>query len=275
MIDLTLCNELLAQEGMSLTAQCKVARDLGYMGLELAPSTLGADPHLLSPEDRATIRHEVEATGLRVTGLHWLLSGYPALSVTRPNARDETVAVLCALVRLCADLGGSVMVHGSPQQRTRPLGMTDADLLDSMAAVFRPVAAEAERHGIVYCIEPLARAETDVITTVADGAALVDMVGNPAFRTMIDISAAGRTEPPVADLIRKWVPSGKIGHIHANDTNRGAPGTGADPFPKIVAALLESGWSAPVGVEPFRTVIDARVTAAIAAATLRACEAAA
>jgi sugar phosphate isomerase/epimerase len=79
-------------------------------------------------------------------------------------------------------------------------------------------------------------------------------------------------EPPVADLIRHWVPGGKIGHIHANDSNRGAPGMGEDPFPAIVAALRDVGWSMPVGVEPFRTLINASVTAAIGAATLRACE---
>jgi len=70
-------------------------------------------------------------------------------------------------------------------------------------------------------------------------------------------------EPPVADLIRHWVPGGKIGHIHANDSNRGAPGMGEDPFPAIVAALRDVGWSMPVGVEPFRTLINASVTAAI------------
>jgi len=92
---------------------------------------------------------------------------------------------------------------------------------------------------------------------------------------MIDISAAGQVEPPVADLVARWLPTGLVGHIHANDTNRGAPGMGDDPFPAIVAALVAAGWSHPVGVEPFRTLIDARVTAATGIATLRACEMAA
>ncbi|SLN61085.1 sugar phosphate isomerase/epimerase family protein [Roseisalinus antarcticus] len=272
MLELTLCNELLAAEGLTLAEQCAVARDLGYVGLELAPATLGPVPHLLEPAVRAQIRATVEAAGLRVTGLHWLLTAYPQLSVTDPAAHQETSEVLMALVGLCADLGGAVMIHGSPKQRMRPEGMTDADLRESLAAFFAPVADAAAGRGITYCIEPLSRAETDVITTVAEGAALVDLVDSPAFRTMIDISAAGQTEPPVADLIRAWVPGGKIGHIHANDTNRGAPGMGDDPFPEIVAALDATGWRAPVGVEPFRTLIDARVTAAVGAATLRACE---
>ncbi len=272
MLDLSLCNELLAAEGMSLAQQCEVARSLGYMGLELAPATLGPVPHLLDKAMRAEIRGTVEAAGLRVTGLHWLLTAYPGLSITAPDKQSETADVLTALVGLCADLGGTLLVHGSPKQRLRPAGMTDAQVTQTLAAFFQPIAQEASKHGIVYCIEPLSDVEADIITTVAHGVALVDAIDSPAFRTMIDISAAGQMEPPVADLIRHWVPGGKIGHIHANDSNRGAPGMGEDPFPAIVAALRDVGWSMPVGVEPFRTLINASVTAAIGAATLRACE---
>lgn len=272
MLELTLCNELLHAEGLSLERQCAVAHALGYAGLELAPSTLGETPHLLDARERAHIRATIEDAGLRVTGLHWLLTAYPALSITDPAVRNETREVLCGLVDLCADLGGSVLVHGSPGQRLRPDGMSDADLREALAGFFAPIAERAESRGVTYCIEPLAAAETAVVNTVEQGALLVDAVGRPGFRTMIDCSAAGRTEPPVADLLRHWVPTGKIAHIHANDTNRGGPGMGADPFHEIVAALVETGWRAPVGVEPFRTVVDASVTAGIAAATLRACE---
>jgi sugar phosphate isomerase/epimerase len=275
MLEYTLCNELLADEGLDLAAQARVARDLGYCGLEIAPATLGPQPHLTSTVDAARIRRTIEAEGIRVTGLHWLVSGYPDASITDPARQPFTRTVLCGLIDLCAALGGRVLVHGSPKQRQRPPGMTDTDLTDHLAAFFAPVAAHAEACGVAYCIEPLSTAETDVITTVAAGADLVRAVGSSAFRTMIDISAAGQVEPPVADLVARWLPTGLVGHIHANDTNRGAPGMGDDPFPAIVAALVAAGWSHPVGVEPFRTLIDARVTAATGIATLRACEMAA
>lgn len=272
MLELTLCNELLAAEGLGLAEQCRIAKQLGYAGLELAPATLGDKPHLLDASERVRIRATVEGAGLRITGLHWLLSAYPDLSITDPAKRDDTRQVLAGLIGLCADLGGRVLVHGSPAQRIRPEGMDDAGLERLLADFFAPLADEAEARGVNYCIEPLSRHETSVINTVAEGASLARAVNSPAFRTMIDISAAGLTEPPVPDLIRHWVRTGWIGHIHANDSNRGAPGTGNDPFAQITAALIEAGWTAPIGVEPFWTVIDARVTAAIAAATLRACE---
>ena len=66
-----------------------------------------------------------------------------------------------------------------------------------------------------------------------------------------------------------------LGHIQVNDTNRGAPGTGDDPFADIVGALRDVGWQQPIAVEPFVVRVDATATAAIGAATMRACWAAA
>ncbi|KAA9009451.1 sugar phosphate isomerase/epimerase family protein [Histidinibacterium aquaticum] len=272
MLELALCNELLHAEGLSLREQAETAKALGYAGLELAPATLDDAPHGMAAERVAEVRETVEAAGIRVTGLHWLLTGYPEASITDRSRWDETREALLGLVDLCAALGGDVLVHGSPGQRVRPQGMGDDALTAHLAEFFSPIAAASERAGVTYCIEPLARTETETITTVAEGAALVEAVGSAAFKTMLDCKAAGLQEPPVADRIREWVPRGVIGHIHANDTNLGAPGMGDDPFPEIIHALTDLGWTGLVGVEPFRTLIDARVTAAVGAATLRACE---
>ena len=275
MSDLTLCNELLAADGLTLFEQAEVAAALGYIGLELAPATLGDAPHELSSARVAEIRETVESAGVRITGLHWLLSGYPEASITNRSEWEKTRQILVGLIELCASLGGSVLIHGSPGQRIRPAGVGHRALVALLAEFFAPVAKAAERVGVTYCIEPLAASETATITTIAEGAALVEAVNSPAFRTMIDCKAAGLQEPPVSERIREWVPKGVVGHFHANDTNHGAPGMGTDPFPEILQALADVEWQGLVGVEPFRTLIDARVTAAIGIATIRACEGAA
>lgn len=273
-VRLAFCNELLADEGKSLAQQAAICAALGYDGLELAPGTLADRPHLIDPDRARAIRDTVEGAGLGVTGLHWLLSPYPDLSVTAtdPAVRSETQAVLIGLVGLCAALGGDVLVHGSPGQRRLEDGETMADAIPRAVDFFGPVAKAAEKAGVTYCIEPLSRKETRFVNTVEEAARLVEEVGSPSFRTMIDTSAAGQTEAvAVADLIRRWVPTGLIGHVQLNETNRGAPGTGDDPFPDILAALKEVGWDRTLAIEPFATVIDATTTAAIGAATVGAC----
>lgn len=276
MLDLSFCNELLADEGKSFDAQCALAKALGYMGLELSPGTLGTDPHKLPESTIATIEAALDKHQLKATGLHWLLAPYPELSITDPTVRAETQHVLTGLIDLCGRLGGSVLVHGSPGQRQILAGETLAMTRDRVIEFFKPIAAHAEAVGVTYCLEPLSRKETAFINTVAEAAEIVEAIGSPHFRTMIDTSAAAQSETmSVAELIGHWVPTGLIGHVQLNDSNRGAPGTGDDPFGDIVAALIDVGWQKPLAVEPFVTKIDASVTAAIAQATIKACWAAA
>ncbi len=72
--------------------------------------------------------------------------------------RARTFAVVTRLIALCAELGGKVLVHGSPKQRAIDDGETHATaharLVDFLAAV-APIAAA---HGVIYCLEPLGRA---------------------------------------------------------------------------------------------------------------------
>jgi len=265
------CNEMLAGDGLDFAGQCKAAVALGYEGLELAPATLGPEPLAVSDAALADMARTAADHGLIIAGLHWLLTPFPDFSITDPVRSAATQAALLRLCDICAALGGKVMVHGSPKQRVPPQRMAPAALLDRVAAFFGPVAKRAGALGLTYCIEPLSPDQTPFLTTVAEAADLVAKVDNPAFVTMIDTSSAGLTEAePVPELIRRWLPTGLIGHVHLNDTNRGAPGMGSDDFAAILAALRDAGWTGPLSVEPFVTAVNGAATLAIGAATIRA-----
>lgn len=270
---LSFCNELLAEEGLGLAEQARFCAAVGYQGLELAPATLARTPHLVSSAQAAEMRKRVEGEGLVVTGLHWLLTAYPHLSLTSRDPRQlaELKDVMLGLLDLCAALGGKIMVHGSPGQRQIDAQEALDDAIARVADFFGPIAEAAAARGLTYCFEPLSARETRFINTVSQAERLVEKVGHEAFRTMIDTSAAGQSEDmPVADLIRRKLPGGSIAHIQLNDTNRGAPGTGEDPFADIIAAIRQAGWDRPLALEPFKTIGDARATAAYGAATVRA-----
>ena len=99
---------------------------------------------------------------------------------------------------------------------------------------------------------------------------MVDAIASPAFRTMIDTSAAGLTEGvPVADLIRKWMPTGKIAHVQLNDTNRRGPGQGSDAFGPILSALKRTKYAGVAAVEPFVYQPDGPTTAAVSIGYVR------
>jgi len=267
---IALCNEVLAQ--LPLERQCELAAALGYDGLEIAPFTLGDAPHRLTASEIGRVRRTVESFGLVVTGLHWLLVAPASLSVTDPDPRirARTRDVVAAIVALCAELGGGVLVHGSPKQRQIAPGESHATALARLREFLADAARIAESNGVVYCIEPLGRAETALVNTVAEAAALVHEIDRPALRTMIDTSAAGASETQsVPELIDEWLPTGVIAHVQVNDPNRRAPGQGAMRFAPIFAALKRHGWNRTVAVEPFDYVPDGAGAAAFAAGYLR------
>jgi sugar phosphate isomerase/epimerase len=249
---IVLCNEVLHE--MEFAAQCDYAAALGYDGLEIAPFTLGDLPHFLSAGERTRIRRDAADAGIQITGLHYLLLTPPGLSINSPDpsVRERTVEVIRRLIGLCADLGGHILVHGSPAQRQVP----DAD--DLVAAwgrargVFAEIAKDAESAQVTYCIEPLPRQQTNFINTVAEAAQLVRAICSPAVKTMIDAGSAATAEGlPLPAVLDRWMPTGLIAHIHVNDPNRRGPGQGGIPFAPFFATLERHRYEGMVAVEPF------------------------
>jgi D-psicose/D-tagatose/L-ribulose 3-epimerase len=267
---IALCNEVLAD--MPLARQCEYAAGLGYDGLEIAPFTLHASPEKISTAEAAKIRATVEASGLVVTGLHWLLVKPEGLSLTDPDAgvRAHTLEVMIHLIGLCAELGGAVLVHGSPKQRQIAPGETHAVALARLRDALAEVALAAARTGVIYCIEPLSRKETALVNTVAEAAELVRSIGHPNLKTMIDCSAAGLTETEsIPSLIDRWLPTGLIAHLQVNDPNRRGPGQGETKFAPILAALKRHNYAGTIAVEPFDYVPDGAGVAAFSIGYLR------
>jgi D-psicose/D-tagatose/L-ribulose 3-epimerase len=267
---IALCNEVLAD--MPLERQCDYAARLGYDGLEIAPFTLHASPEKISTAQAAKIRATVEASGLVVTGLHWLLVKPEGLSLTDPDAtvRARTLEVMVHLVGLCAELGGAVLVHGSPKQRQVAPGETHTVALARLRDALAQVALAAARVGVIYCIEPLSRKETELVNTVAEAAELVRSINHPNLKTMIDCSAAGLTETEsIPSLIDRWLPTGLIAHLQVNDPNRRGPGQGEMKFAPILAALKRHNYAGTIAVEPFDYLPDGAGAAAFSIGYLR------
>ena len=250
MFRLAYCNETLAP-GRSFREQCELIAELGYAGVEIAPFTLADAPADLSAADRASLRQDAEAASVELIGLHWLLAKTTGFHLTAadPAVRKATAERLADLAGLCADLGGEVLVLGSPQQRNRG-AMPLEEATDHAAEVLSAAAPTLESRGVTLALEPLAPAETDFLNTCAEAVALADRVGSPRVRLHQDVKAmlGGETDPP-AELIRRFAP--QTAHFHANDANLLGPGMGETDFRPILAALKETGYAGWVSVEVF------------------------
>jgi len=271
---IALCNEVL--QPLPFEQQCRIAAALGYDGLEVAPFTLAGDPLSITDAQAGTFRRIAEDHGLEISGLHWLLVAPAGLSIVSADAalRGRTVAVMERLVELCALMGGRYLVHGSPKQRSVPAGESAAIARERAVDCLTAAARRAEACGVTYCLEPLSTRETDLINTVAQAVEIVERIGSPALRTMIDCSAAGQVETEsVASLLSRWMPTGHIAHVQVNDPNRRGPGQGEMAFAPILSALqrltAQGHYRGIVAVEPFDYVPDGIGSAARAVGYLR------
>jgi sugar phosphate isomerase/epimerase len=271
---IALCNEVLQPQAFD--AQCRFAAALGYDALEVAPFTLAEDPSKLTDEDARVFRRMAEDAGIGISGLHWLLVAPPGLSIVSEDAalRERTAAFMERLVEVCALMAGSYLVHGSPKLRSVPPGATREQAWERARGCLARAARAAERCKVTYCIEPLAPRETDMINTVAEAVRMVEEIASPAFKTMIDCSAAGQAEgEPVHELMARWMPTGHIGHVQVNDPNRRGPGQGALKFGPILRTLArmqaQGHYAGAVAVEPFDYVPDGPGSAARAVGYLR------
>src|SRR5215831_7431015 len=191
---ISLCNEVIRE--MDFVSQCQYVAALGYDGLEVAPFTLDENPHRLPSSAHAELRRMAADAGIEVTSLHWLLVTPPGLSINskESSVRQRTVEVMGGLIDLCADLGGRVLVHGSPAQRNVLSDDSPADAWLRARDCFAAAARHAESANVLYCIEPLCPEDTNFINTVAEAVRMVDAVGSPALRTMVDSRSATESE---------------------------------------------------------------------------------
>jgi sugar phosphate isomerase/epimerase len=244
-----ICNELF--EGWPWERVCEYARSLGYEGLEVAPFTLADSAEQVSPQRRAELRRGAESRGIEVLGLHWLLVKPPGLYITHPDAsvRRRTADYFLRLVELCADLGGKVMVIGSPKQRNLMPGVTKEQAIGYAQEVLQPSLDPAARRGVTLAFEPLGPAETDFVNTVADAIDLVTQLDHPAFRINLDVKAMSSEKQSIPDVIRSA--KGYVAHVQVNDPNLLGPGMGEVQYEPIVAALREIGYDGWLSVEAF------------------------
>jgi len=245
-----ICNETFVDWEWERMLDC-IAR-LGYDGVEVAPFTLADRASEISDQRRRDLRNAALRAGVPVVGLHWLLVKPEGLHVTTPDdaVRNRTADYFVDLVRLCADLGGNLMVIGSPKQRNLLPGITKARALGYAREVFERALPEAERCGVTLAIEPLTPRETDFINTAADGIELIELINHKNFRLHLDVKAmTGSESRPLPEVIQ--ASAKHLHHFHANDSNLLGPGMGEIDHRPIMKALKEIDYKGYVSVEVF------------------------
>ncbi len=249
---ISICNELF--KGWDIERVFDYAARLGYDGVELAPFTLGETVSDISIAYRRRIRAAADRVGIKIVGLHWLLVKPEGLYINHPDdsVRKKTQNYLRELIDLCGDLGGSVLVHGSPQQRNIKEGWDPGEAWKSARDTFQVCAEAAQSRNVYYCLEALTATDTNFINTIDQALKMVDEIDHPNFQTMLDcrsIHASAKSQLP--RVLKETLETGKLKHVHVNDPNGRGPGFGDLQFSQLLKILHEADYEGFVSVEVF------------------------
>ncbi len=266
---LAICNEIFGDR--PLPRVFEFVAECGYDGIELAPFTIADDACAISALRRAEIRRCAKTAGLKIVGLHWLLADTDGFYLTAPHEeiQDATAEYLGHLARLCADLGGKVLVLGCPEQRNLLPGVGHDEAMHCAADVLQQVVPVLEETDVVLAIEPLAPAVGDFLQTAALAVRLAEMVGSPQVRLQLDCLAMSSEAVSIPELI--WAHRTMLAHFHANDPNGRGPGFGQLDFRPILKTLREVDYRGWVSVEVFDLTPGVERLARQSIAYLRQC----
>ncbi len=247
------CNEIL--EDTSWPEQCEIIGRAGYDGVEIAPFTLAQGGVLeIGPAARRQMVRDMENAGIECAGLHWLLAPPPTgLHFTTPDnqQRQKTVDYLVALIDFCGDLGGPVMIFGSPRQRSTVEGISVEDARNNFADGLAQVADHAAQRNVKILVEALSKDQTDVVNTLEDAVEIVNKVNHPAIRSMFDFHNTADETEPLHELVRNYYPY--IEHVHVQNMDGTLITTDAIPENYIPAfeVLKELEFDKWVSLEVF------------------------
>ena len=184
------------------------------------------------------------------------MTGYVGGTLTDDQGARELLTSAGRSVAVAERLGcPRLNLHGTgldPQGLpVRPVHEVTGAMWLAAARTLERVAALGERAGVTFCLENLNTAVDHPgvpFARAADTLALVEAVGRPGLRMMLDLYHAQIGEGNLIGLVRR---AGRlIGEIQVADVpGRCEPGTGEINYPAIARALRELGYRGTVGLE--------------------------
>ena len=191
------------------------------------------------------------------------MTGYTEGSLADAAGGEALLRTAEQTIEIARGLGCTrLVVHGTQlDSRGLPVAPVENVTPTMWLTAYRTLSRLAElgeRAGVTFCLEnlnlavdhpgvPFARAE--------DTLALVEAVGSPGVRMMLDLYHAQIGEGNLIELLRRA--DGLIGEVQVADVpGRCEPGTGEINYPAIAQALEHLGYTGTIGLEAWASGDD-------------------
>ncbi len=188
----------------------------------------------------------VKAAPVRVLAANCFIPG--DLKTTGPAVeKDKLDEYVATTMKRALQMGLTHIVFGSGGSRRVPEGFELAAAQKQIVDHLRRWGPIAGKYHVTIVLEPLNKAECNIVTNVDEGADLVRRAGHPNIRLLIDTYHMAKDNDPIESIVRA---KGLIAHAHCAEANgRGPLGTTGEDQRPYFRALREIGYSGAISIE--------------------------
>jgi sugar phosphate isomerase/epimerase len=226
--------------------QIDLAAAAGFDFIEPPLNVLAA----LNDDEFAAVKSQVAAAPIRALAFNCMMPG--SLKITGPAVDKGALrGYLEIAFPRAKQLGAEVVVFGSGGARGVPGGFPMDAAWRQIADFLRLCEPIAAAHGIAVAIEPLRRAECNIINYVSEAVALAAMINSPHIGALGDTYHMDCGSEPLEALA---LAGGLLRHVHVSRSLGSAgrvfpaPNDGED-YRALFDVLKESGYQGWVSVE--------------------------
>jgi len=213
------------------------AAAMGYDGVELALREAGeVDAACLRRLKELRLNCPCISTGqvFATLGLYF--------TAADADRRAEVTRVFEGLIDLAAGLGA--MVNIGRARGFIESGQPPGDARRRFVEIAARLARYARPKGVKLVLEPVNRYEINFINSLAEGAELIEAVGEPNLALMPDVFHMNIEDATIGGELRRF--ARHVAYVHLADSNRLAPGQGHIDFDDVLGALRQmryDGWA--------------------------------
>jgi len=169
------------------------------------------------------------------------------LGCSNPDQKKRTVDHFKKVVDFALEIGSRAVIIGGIRGRLADAGDEYRRNFDNGLKAIRDCAEWTDKNHIPLLIEPINRYETNWILTAADGRKILDEIGIPTVKLLLDTFHMNIEEKSSVQAVLDT--GNRLGYVHFADNTRYPPGQGQTNFRDILNALYQIGYSGPIVTE--------------------------
>jgi sugar phosphate isomerase/epimerase len=224
-----------------LSIACEKAAKLGFDAVEIfAPSAAAVEERSVRP---LLGRHGLKVAALG-TGGGWVKHRW-TLTSADSTIRAKAVEFVRSIIDAAAAFGAPAII-GSMQGRWDDQ-ITSETAAQHLSDALHELAEHAQSLQVQVMFEPLNRYETNLVNTLAEGAALLRPLKSKNLKLLADLYHMNIEEEDLAGAIRQV--GELVGHVHLADSNRRPAGNGHTDFAAIAGALRDINYNGYLSAE--------------------------